>query len=447
MASPDEASLNEAPSPNEGASPDGTALEWPDASSGTASPEPWTLRYQGHGDGIGDYPIELCLHIEECMCHSCADYVKLNDETSFSRFLQVDAMTTSEAFGLEGTLNLNYAIQEQFIMEYRDRDELKDQPKPRCLFEPDPTERVPRAIVDGDVETLRQELERGVDPNKLTSSGIRLLSLAVVHLQVECVKLLLEYSADPNSRGYWRDARPLDYVIPFFIVETDFMQAAIIEFLINSGATFTYANVFHTICRMERLDLMVQAVRNGTPLETIRCSENATLLHRASIFPCRLGQPFIVNYILQQAPGLLNVKDKKGRTALHYALLGGNKQMPQFLLRSPVDAMAVDKNNESALHIAVRRLRHADVVALLNRPGVDIATLHMKGLPAFSPLCSALASGDARLIRIMLAHPRMAISEDVRSCAFVLRRRLGLSPDLFRLIAKLPYTQAMPEGW
>ncbi|KAM0549557.1 hypothetical protein ACHAPJ_009373 [Fusarium lateritium] len=57
-----------------------------------------------------------------------------------------------------------------------------------------------QAILSGKIEMTRFLLERGADPNFFLN-GRTLLYLAVVYAEKVCVKLLLEFGADPNLRG------------------------------------------------------------------------------------------------------------------------------------------------------------------------------------------------------------------------------------------------------
>ncbi|RAL03942.1 ankyrin repeat domain-containing protein, partial [Aspergillus ibericus CBS 121593] len=270
-----------------------------------------------------------------------------------------------------------------------------------CMFEPSEVENIPPIIKAGNCDELEYLLRTtSLDPAFLSDPGIPLLSLAVVHLQLGCVKLLLQYNADPNQTGSWREAYPLDYVLPDQCRGSYATQCAIMEVLVRAGGRFTYASALDVICLENRLDLLQLAVQNRTDLRGLRFADGATVLQRAALKVS--GRSEIIDYILEQAPELLNVTDTLGHTALHYALQNPNRDVVKHLLRFPIDLSVVDVFQESALSVAISSNRVEAVDRMLGRKDLDMLHLH-QGIPFDkAPLGRAIATRNEGLLDLLL---------------------------------------------
>ena len=62
-----------------------------------------------------------------------------------------------------------------------------------------------RAIKSGRVDTLRQLLDNGLEPNTSNKLGWTLLMLAALQGDVPCGRLLLDRAADPNTTNRFAD--------------------------------------------------------------------------------------------------------------------------------------------------------------------------------------------------------------------------------------------------
>jgi len=77
----------------------------------------------------------------------------------------------------------------------------------------------------------------------------------------------------------------------------------------------------------------------------------------------------------------LNLADRRGWKALHYAAAWGRAECARFLLAQPaIDVNATDIDGVTALIVASRRGRAKIVSLLLSQPGIDlnIACRHVK---------------------------------------------------------------------
>src|SRR5262249_11430067 len=100
----------------------------------------------------------------------------------------------------------------------------EDKPAPKAL----PAE-LAKAIRDGDLKTVRAQLDAGVDVNARDADGNTPLLLAAVYAGPECVELLLKKGADVNAANK-AGATPL------MRAATDYEKA---KSLIDAGADVT----------------------------------------------------------------------------------------------------------------------------------------------------------------------------------------------------------------
>jgi ankyrin repeat protein len=77
----------------------------------------------------------------------------------------------------------------------------------------------------------------------------------------------------------------------------------------------------------------------------------------------------------------VNLCDKAGQTALHYACRIDNPELVHFLIERKARVNEHDEHNRTPLHIATRQKRHANLEILLQCP-VDINNADKGGLTA-----------------------------------------------------------------
>ncbi|PYI11766.1 ankyrin [Aspergillus sclerotiicarbonarius CBS 121057] len=390
-------------------------------------PAPPDPLFREHTTGIGDWPLELCLHIEQCLHRPLSTLVDLGQDMAFFRLLKVEAMKEQDPKAIE-----DLETEPAFY-----KHEYSKGIAQRCMFEPLKVENIPPIVKYGITKELEYMLQTSLEPTFVSDTGVPLLSLAVVHLQLDCVKLLLKYKADPNQIGFWRKAYPLDYVLPHHLQDSYATQCAIIEVVIQAGGRFTFASAIDIICLENRLDLLQQAVRNETDIRGLRFAHDATVLHRAALKIS--GGPEIIDYIIEQAPELLNMTDTLGHTALHYALQNTNRDVVKYLLRFPIDLSVVDSFHESALSVAIWSNRVGAVDGMMGRHDLDMLQLHQDIPFDKTPLGRAITTRNEGLLDLLLNYPRMRVPESTRDLALALTRTtFGLHKCWIPMIENLP---------
>lgn len=106
----------------------------------------------------------------------------------------------------------------------------------KWIFEPTVSYRVDRmdlfkAINSGDVQRVRDSIDRGADVNDVDSQGTSILSTACYYGYTEIVQMLIEAGADVNYIN-------TDWTTPLLLA-TQEGEADIVEMLLKEGASLT----------------------------------------------------------------------------------------------------------------------------------------------------------------------------------------------------------------
>ncbi len=91
-----------------------------------------------------------------------------------------------------------------------------------------------RAIERGDINEVKDFLNKGIDPNIKNKDGYYPLALACWHDWIEIIKILLNHGANPNLTNGKFEQTPLQLLCTEFI-HSESVKCA--EILINSGAS------------------------------------------------------------------------------------------------------------------------------------------------------------------------------------------------------------------
>ncbi|KAM5547832.1 hypothetical protein ABKV19_002011 [Rosa sericea] len=131
------------------------------------------------------------------------------------------------------------------------------------------------AAIRGDDLLLHQLLRRGLDPNESDNNGRTALHIAASQGSENCVLLLLDYEALPNTRDSEGN-------VPLWeAIQND--HESIAKRLMDNGATLNAGDVGHFACtaaEQNRLDLLNEIVQHGGDVTAPR-SNGTTALHVA----------------------------------------------------------------------------------------------------------------------------------------------------------------------
>lgn len=180
---------------------------------------------------------------------------------------------------------------------------------------------------------------------------------------------------------------------------------SVAELLINSGA-----------------NVNVQNKLGRSPLH-ISCSKDdffqgGEAINAEGAMPLQVleGNYFTVAKMLLKFGAIINVKDKKGKTPLHYACAKNDCLLVQMLLNNGALVDAEDEENTTPLLQATKG-NHFDVSSLLLEHG---AIVNVKGKNGKTPLAYACEKDNYRLAEVFLKNGAEVNEEDAEGTTLLL---------------------------
>nr|XP_014293205.1 ankyrin-3-like isoform X2 [Halyomorpha halys] len=211
---------------------------------------------------------------------------------------------------------------------------------------------------DNDPSHIRQFIVPGIDVNRETDCGNRLLHIAVYHGSREAVLALLECGALPEMKNQ-------ESITP--------LQLAI---------RYNFPSIFQVL--LEYVSDINQVFDKGN-----------TLLHEVA----SEGTSHDLYSVLRYNPNV-DLKNNFGYTALHLATLSGHTLAVKALINAGADVNALSRKGEMCLHIAVDNSNASVLRCLLPR-----ANIHYKNsVTRFTALHTAAYNGDCKCIKALLHH-------------------------------------------
>lgn len=278
-------------------------------------------------------------------------------------------------------------------------------------------------------------------------------------------KLLLLHGANPNSRNYFGEtplmlchsSNPrqkscvrslLDHGTDIFTSLTTgvtvfkranvILQKILVEYLVEGDRLTDRVDkngntALHLICQsfdadvvknlpFQSLDLNVANYSGETPLlgaskarrlatlETllesefsdVRSKNGLTDLHIASFKKAINESRFLDNILDHLQQGFdINIKDKLGKTPLHYAIESRSERKVRLLLERGADANAADSTGQNSLYRAIVANRESILNLILKSKGVDARALLFDGS---TPLHLASSLDQQQTIELLIRH-------------------------------------------
>jgi len=283
-----------------------------------------------------------------------------------------------------------------FKLPYRFKPEGIDRRIIYTLIEsPEPPLSIQEAATVGDVELVRSLIVKGVGVDSWDNSFlITALHCSAINDHKDVAELLLAEGADINIGP----KTALHYA-----AQKGHKEVA--ELLISKDANVNARNVYgdtplHEAARAEHEDIIRLLIDNGadvnvknneglTPADDAVCSTRkmvAPLTLVAKLLIAKGADISIVSAVhmedldkakeLIQKGASINVKDKLGRTALHYAAGQGHKEMVELLLANGAEVNAGTNFYKGTPAEFAMSAGHNEVVELLISKGADISPLH-----------------------------------------------------------------------
>jgi len=244
------------------------------------------------------------------------------------------------------------------------------------------------AALIGDLHLAEELLKQGTDPDERDADGRTPLHYALERCHVEVAELLLKHGADPNIRDK-------DGHTPIYYAARNACLDGVL-LLLKHGAV-VYPEILDVVTSLEE-GREILKLRGVVKLFAERgvlsmCNEACeTPLHNLHKYD------YYKQLWLLEFGGDPNVRDRHGRTPLHYAImLDGHLRL---LLDHGADPNARDKDGKTPLHYAVTR-RDRYGVKLLLEYGAEVDE-DLAAALRLTPLHQAALRGSAEEVERLL---------------------------------------------
>lgn len=211
-----------------------------------------------------------------------------------------------------------------------------------------------QATIDGNYQRVKQQLDRGINPDITKNSGMTPLFYAIEHNQIEIVQLLLDYGANINADVNGKLLLP-EYSFNPLLYSLIRERQEITELLIDRGA------------------------------------------ERGIHYFCAMGDRSIVANYLINTPELINSK-RNGLGLLHFAVFSKNLELIDLLLEYGSNVNDFSKRSGTPLHQAIVR-QDLDLLKHLIALGANLEIPYGKS----TPLTIAVSTNNKLIVELLIA--------------------------------------------
>ncbi|XP_062592261.1 putative ankyrin repeat protein RF_0381 [Saccostrea cucullata] len=238
------------------------------------------------------------------------------------------------------------------------------------------------ACVNGDRKLISFLIEKGSDVNSMTNSGESVLHITCLNGKYDACEFLA--SNYPHLIGL-KDNKGYT-ALHFACVNGD---KKLISFLITNGVeinakTNEGESVLHVACRNGKYDACEFIVINYPKLIDVKDNDGYTALHSACVngdrklisfliqkglnigaltndgesvlhIACRKGKYDACEFLATGFSQLMDIKDNKGNTTLHFACINGNRRLISFLIEKGFAIDSLTNDGENIFHVACRK--------------------------------------------------------------------------------------------
>ncbi|MEN8220382.1 MAG: ankyrin repeat domain-containing protein [Pseudomonadota bacterium] len=233
------------------------------------------------------------------------------------------------------------------------------------------------ATNNGDYQTVKKLLEKGVNVNVKNSNGMTPLHYASYKGHFDIARLLLQNSADVNIETNGWSAVEIAFA-------RNHVQLA--ELIIESNSGFLEAANKGDYQRVKQL------LEKGWNVNT-KDKEAWTLLHHAAIN----GHTDIAELLLDKGTKI-DAKDKEGWTPLMVASANSHTDLATLLIKKGANVNVADKNGITPLHSAAIN-GYIKLASLLIEKGADVNTENKEGM---TPLHLAQSINRTKMVKLLM---------------------------------------------
>lgn len=250
------------------------------------------------------------------------------------------------------------------------------------------------AAKDGDVDQVKQLLEKGADVNTcidgVKGSGPILMSVSDKG-QVYILEFIQRKKADND------DFKPEELIrsVSSLIIASSGGHLDVVKYLVNNGADVNAATTGEmggNTALMEAstkgyLDIIKFLVDEGADINAVTTFQGTTAL----MFASAMGHLDVVKYLVEKGADMSAVTNEEGTTALMFASDRGHLDIVKFLIEKGADINAV-ANFEGGTPLMIALIKgRSNIVKFLVENGVDvnavtinaiINNIYIKGLTA-----------------------------------------------------------------
>ncbi|XP_061164475.1 uncharacterized protein LOC133173510 [Saccostrea echinata] len=154
--------------------------------------------------------------------------------------------------------------------------------------------------------------------------------------------------------------------------------------------------VLHSACEAGSVETCSFLIEKGMDINAVT-NEHQSVLHVA----CLNGQYDLCDFLIKHYPHLLNFLDKRSRSVLHDAAMGGNIDIVKLLTGKWVDVSHAGKGGETISHFCCSH-EHMKTCEYLVNCNSDL--LHLRDSKGWTVLHSACKGGNVEIISYLVAY-------------------------------------------
>jgi len=259
-----------------------------------------------------------------------------------------------------------------------------------------------RAATDGNLDKIKQVLEKGVNVNATDVDGYTPLTNAIRAGHQEIARLLLEHEADPNTKVKNGETA--------LIMSAFRGQIDIVRLLVEKGADLELADekgqtALIAACEGKKREVVEALLNAGARPDAVDCKQRTA-------FTVAVNKLDTATVTLLLEKGIdSNQEVESGKPALLIAADRDDIQLAEAVVNHGANLEAKDKDGKTALMIAAQR-GCLPIVRLLQDAGADSGTTDSEGQTAFS---AAVKNGREEVVRALLdqgADPNQEVEAD-----------------------------------